>query len=580
MEVNMDKKRVSIKSMILIPLFVLGIVAILSSVASITNLRSVNRKASTIANNDLTSISKLASIQNETKEIHSLALSHIIATDLDGMVALVAQIRECENVLDGYLADYEKMISKDGQSDYKKLKEDYEGLKYEIATLLGYSAAGNNDKAYELANTKIADYASSMQNNILAMTKHASENASSSKNALQTTYQTAIMLNSAIVVISIVVFLLALFVVVRRLVNPLTLAKKEIEEIIVGIDQGKGDLTKRVTIKSNDEIADLGKGVNTFMDKLQNILKLIISNTRQMENVVTEVQESVRNSNDNATDLSALTEELSSTMQEIGRSSNTINYNTGSVLKEVESIASKSNSINEYSKEMKANASNMEQNAKATMEEISSKAHEILEVLNKAIDDSKSVDRVNALTDDILSISSQTNLLALNASIEAARAGEAGKGFAVVADEIRMLADSSRETANHIQEINQIVTNAVYNLSGNASDLVNYLNQSILPEFDNFVKQGVEYRNNADYIENVMNEFNQKTEELHNMMEEIATSINLITASIDDGAKGVEGTAESTQILVGDMEQINNRMEENQKIANSLQKETAVFETI
>lgn len=576
----MDKKRVSIKSMILIPLFVLGIVAILSSVASITNLRSVNRKASTIANNDLTSISKLASIQNETKEIHSLALSHIIATDLDGMVELVAQIRECETVLDGYLADYEKMLSEDDKSGYKKIKGDYEGLKYEIATLLGYSAAGNNDKAYELANTKIADYASSMQNNILAMTKQASESASASKNALQTTYQTAIMLNSAIVVISIVVFLIALFAVVRRLVNPLTLAKKEIEEIIAGIDRGRGDLTKRVTIRSNDEIADLGKGVNTFMDKLQNILKLIIANTRQMENVVTEVQESVRNSNDNATDLSALTEELSSTMQEIGRSSNTINYNTGSMLKEVESIAGKSNSINEYSKEMKANASSMEQNAKATMEEISSKVHEILEVLNKAIDDSQSVDRVNALTDDILSISSQTNLLALNASIEAARAGEAGKGFAVVADEIRMLADSSRETANHIQEINQIVTNAVYNLSGNARDLVNYLNQSILPEFDNFVKQGVEYHNNADYIENVMNEFTQKTEELHNMMEEIASSINLITASIDDGAKGVEGTAESTQILVGDMEQINNRMEENQKIADSLQKETAVFETI
>ena len=76
----------------------------------------------------------------------------------------------------------------------------------------------------------------------------------------------------------------------------------------------------------------------------------------------------------------------------------------------------------------------------------------IVGTLKKAIEDSKSVERVNELTGEILNISSQTNLLALNASIEAARAGEAGKGFAVVADEIRQLADSSRDTANNIQD--------------------------------------------------------------------------------------------------------------------------------
>lgn len=74
--------------------------------------------------------------------------------------------------------------------------------------------------------------------------------------------------------------------------------------------------------------------------------------------------------------------------------------------------------------------------------------------MQQAIENSRSVEEVNALTDEILNISSQTNLLALNASIEAARAGEAGKGFAVVADEIRVLADSSRETAGNIQQIN------------------------------------------------------------------------------------------------------------------------------
>ena len=314
------------------------------------------------------------------------------------------------------------------------------------------------------------------------------------------------------------------------------------------------------------------------MDKLQDILRMIIENTRQMENVVTGVQESVRNSNDSASDLSAVTEELAATMTEVGVSAGAINVNTEDIRAEVEAIAAKSNSINEYSKEMKAHADAMERAARTNMEETGSKVNEILDVLHEAIEDSKSVDQVNNLTNDILSISSQTNLLALNASIEAARAGEAGRGFAVVAEEIRQLADSSRETANRIQEINSVVTNAVHNLSGNANNLVEYMKDSILPEFDNFVQSGVQYRENATYIEGVMSEFTAKTDDLRRAMDEIAASINAISGAIDEGARGVNGAAESTQVLVGDMETISDRMEENQKIAEALESGTAIFE--
>ena len=325
---------------------------------------------------------------------------------------------------------------------------------------------------------------------------------------------------------------------------------------------------------SNDEIADLGNGINLFMDKLQQILKMIIENTNHMENVVREVGESVATSNDSATDLSAMTEELSATMQDVGHSVSVINNNTENVRGDVEMIAHKSGEINEFSKEMKANADKMESDARNNMDET---IGIILEGLGKAIEDSHSVGQVTSLTDEILNISSQTNLLALNASIEAARAGEAGKGFAVVADEIRGLADSSRETANRIQQINSVVVAAVNNLSDNANELVGYIQNAILPEFEAFVESGVKYRDNASYIENAMQEFTAKTDMLKKNIDEIALSISAITTAVDEGAEGINGAAKSTQNLVEDIVNISDKMNENKVIAQTLQKSTHVF---
>ena len=229
---------------------------------------------------------------------------------------------------------------------------------------------------------------------------------------------------------------------------------------------------------------------------------------------------------------------------------------------------------------MKGHADSMESAARSNMESTGTKVNEILEVLNRAIEDSNSVNQVNSLTDDILNIASQTNLLALNASIEAARAGDAGRGFAVVATEISQLAAASQEAANRIQQINSVVTQAVHNLADNANGLVQYMNESILPEFEEFVTAGSEYKNKATYIENVMNEFESKTDSLKNTMVEIQKSINTIAHAIEEGAKGVSNAADSTQVLVTDMENISNRMDENFEIATDLKKETAIFTKI
>lgn len=572
-----QKKRISIKFLILIPVFVLGFLAISSNIESIINLRNVNSRAVTIADEHMKNISDLSIIQKKTQNIHKLALSHIIATDLDTLISIVDEIRAEQAEIDSYINQYGQNLRNFNSDAYDKLLESYSNMKYEIENLLAYS--GNNAKqdAFALANGDIKKYGNDIQSQIDIIIDKANENADRTSKELNRMYGNALLKNTFSVVLSIVSVIIAFYCVFILVIRKINLINNEVHDIISGIDRKEGDLTKRITIRSNDEVADLGKGINTFMDKLQGIMKMIIENSQQLKTVVNEVHENVRISNDSASDLSAVTEELSATMQQIEESASKINQNTESVRSEVEQIASKSDSINTYSKQMKENADRMEADAKATMNETSSKVHDILSVLNNAIKDSSSVEQVNGLTEEILSISSQTNLLALNASIEAARAGEAGKGFAVVADEIRQLADSSRETANSIQEINGIVTNAVHNLAGNANNLVEYVNNSILPEFDKFVQSGVEYKENASYIENVMDEFSVKTDDLKQAVSEIAYSINTITCAIEEGANGVSGAAESTQELVENIENINSRMEQNQQIAEKLQNETNIF---
>lgn len=572
-----NKKRTSLKTLILLPVFILGALTIICNVMAINNIRTVNSNAADITDNCMMSVSDLGEIKNDIQVIHTLGLSHIIATDLNTMISVVGEINDNQEELEKKLDEYKKYVQNDDMDTYNSLVSNYNTMKYELGNIMAYSALGKNEEAYAIANGVVSDSSTAIQKDIEVLSTHANDTASEARERLASVYISSLVSNGIVIIISVILIIVAIYCVMKYVIKPIIATNKDIRDIIDGIDNGEGDLTKRVRVISNDEIADLGNGINLFMDKLQEILKLIIENTNYMENVVAEVDGSVVKSNDSASDLSAMTEELSATMQDVGLSVNTINDNADNILKDVEIIATKSDDINQFSKEMKANAEKIESDARYNMVKTSEKVGNILDVLNKAIEDSKSVDQVNNLTNDILNISSQTNLLALNASIEAARAGEAGKGFAVVADEIRQLADSSRETANKIQSINSVVVAAVNNLSDNANNLVSYLQQTILPEFQTFVDGGVKYKENASYIENAMDEFVEKTDVLKKNMDEIAHSINTITTVVDDGAAGVNNAAISTQDLVEDIVNISNKMIENKSIAQNLKNSTNIF---
>ncbi len=569
----MEKRHSSIKVMIVIPMLILGIVSVISNLLAIRNIKNVNANASNIVDNYMTGIERLSEIEEAVQSIHKLALTHIIAVDFDTMIRVVEEIKVREQALDKMLDDFNTMSG----MPMAELKENYGQFKRAILFLVAKSADRKTAEAYAIANGDLENYGNAMRNGLEGMMDKLTTQSAQARATLNDVYQASLTENICTIAVSLLALIAAVGIVFVRVVRPISTAQNELNEITSGIGRGEGDLTRRLTLLYNDEIAALSGGINTFMDKLQQILKTISGNSERMDVVVSEVLSSVHDSNNSVTDLSAVTQELSATMQEVSSSTGTINRNASVVQENVNRIAGKSVEINDYARKMRADADAMAADAKSSMEETDRRVREIGEVLRQAILDSKSVDQVNSLTNDILNISSQTNLLALNASIEAARAGEAGRGFSVVAEEIRQLADLSRETANNIQQINNIVIQAVHNLSDSASGMIGYVNESILVEFGKFVERGKRYEEAATHIEGTMNEFTDKTDHLRDEMEQIADSIRKITVAIEGGVQGVSGAADSTQALVADVEQINCRMDENRAIAEDLKKETAIF---
>ncbi len=153
------------------------------------------------------------------------------------------------------------------------------------------------------------------------------------------------------------------------------------------------------------------------------------------------------------------------------------------------------------------------------------------------------MDRIHELTDDIKSISGQTNLLALNASIEAARAGEAGKGFAVVADEIGSLANQTMKTVDNISGIVEEVGTAVGNMNECITELMDFLEATVLTDYQMFQDSGERYREDADYFIDVMSRVRTGTDSLEHYIEEIVSAADDINSMTERSADSVNDIA-------------------------------------
>jgi methyl-accepting chemotaxis protein len=379
-----------------------------------------------------------------------------------------------------------------------------------------------------------------------------------------------------VIVIIIISFVLS-FVRINKTITGIS---SELGTIITNINNGKGDLTARITTKTKTELASISDGINQFLETLQAVIKDVKDGATVLTSSSDSMIVKIKSASDNVTSTSAAMEELAASMENVATTTADLTDQLSNVRAATDEIDAEVKNGTVKANEIKASADSIKKEATSKKENTGAKMEELSKVLEVSVKESEQVNQISDLTNEILNIASQTNLLALNASIEAARAGEAGKGFAVVADEISTLAANSRETAGNIQEISTRVTAAVKELSDNAFQVIDFINQNVLADYDAFVDTGAKYEETAELIENMLGGFSEKAKNLNEVMDEMSDQISVISSSVQESSNAITMSATASTEIVGEIQGITDAMDQNNDVTKQLNESTQKFEIV
>ncbi|MBO6154442.1 MAG: methyl-accepting chemotaxis protein [Lachnospiraceae bacterium] len=429
---------------------------------------------------------------------------------------------------------------------------------------------GQMDEVWPLLAGEYKTVAEELDNDLDTVSQYAEQSAQSAnaysdvlEKQVKTTITTGLIVATIMILIN---FFMTYFLISRKI----TQIADEVKKIVNDIKEGRGDLTARVQNRPSNDLMYMTDGYNSFIETLQGIMREVKDGTVVLTESSDDMTVRVNKANENITNTSAALEELAASMDTVAGTTEAMNQKVFDVRDAANSIKEEADNGKMKAEEIQQEALQIKEEASSKKEKTGSKMQELSQVLEQSVRDSEQVKQINDLTNDILDIASQTNLLALNASIEAARAGEAGKGFAVVADEISALAANSRDTAGNIQVISNSVTAAVKDLSENAMEVLNFINEVVLADYDSFVETGDKYENTATVIESILADFNERAENLNVIMAEMEEAVQSITSSVEESSSAINMSATNSTEIVEEILGISDAMDQNNNVAGQL----------
>ncbi len=560
-------------------IIVLALISIISLGFMANSMTKITDSSQDVMNNEVEKINLIHSIYENYLDIYMNVYAHVNAKLLRTMDRRAEDVAESRAKMWESMEAYKaKITSEETGKVYVALESRLTSFDDIVDTVIETSREGDKDRANNLISNNLGMLNNVIDNGMQDLLEFSSQDLDSSKAYLQGKANSAYTLIVVVVILLVVAAVLVLIIANHIIVVPIQKIAQVINQMIEDIHNNKGNLNERVPVQTKDEIATLARGVNEFLDILQGVIGGVISCSEEINRQQLNVNEVVEETNQNANDTSATMEELAASMEEVSSTVGYVSDNTREAEASVDQAVDKAVNGTKFAEEIRNRAEELRKLAQDSRATANNMIQNFDVTLNASIEDSRQIEKISNLTADILGIASKTNLLALNASIEAARAGEAGKGFAVVADEIRQLADSSKETAGNIQQISESVVAAVMTLAENAGNLVKFINDRVMPDYEILERTGEQYLNDSITIDQMMSEMRDSMENIGSVMRTVAESNENITNNVRESAQGVGGVVDNTAALAENMKNIIKALDQVSDVVSNLSEQTACFE--
>lgn len=544
----------------------------------VNKLQSITNVSNEIVTKQVTEQEQISELSREFTYINGQVLTHVMTTNNVTMEELKTKILAEMEQMDTQMDAFSKCLSENDQrrDAFQSACDVYAKYKRTVESLLETSAA-NKTQAYVSATSNLPMFNESIEacmDEMLEITETQMDIAHAGMEERAESVPGIVAVASLILALTMLLIMIGIKLWV---INPVKGATKQVDELVEGIRNNEGDITRRIRVRSRDEIGRLSMAINDLVSQMQEIIEALQNGCRRMQETQTgisacveKVNESAANTTQNLTRLSGGMEKVSGAVQEVKEDTLLL----GQTVEGMKQVAEEGSS---YAAGIKGKAGEMKEVALASKKEATSMLSEINAAVNSSIESSQQIHKITKLTGDILGIAGTTNLLALNASIEAARAGEAGKGFAVVAEEIRNLADSSRESANHIKEISDRVVESVQELSDNATRLLNFVNTKVLADYDTLENTGKNYHEAADHVDEMMSDVKEQIGRIQESLQHVNTANDSIEKTVNDSNGMLSVVWENNHGMEEEMKDISSSIEDMSGVVEQLQDSIRCF---